>query len=245
MASMLYRWQQDDVVLYRSPVLDALGVPHGFGTRQGDEHAAASALDLSHHTRVIVRQVHGVAVHVEASSSVNNGDSPYFDGQGDTPRCDADAIVLARPDAYARILTADCVPVLLASADGRSVAAVHAGWRGLVAGVIERAADALASPLVAAIGPCISAAHFEIGPEVAERFDDRFVRLDLGEKPHIDLRAAVHDRLTRLGAGRIDTTDRCTYAHEADFFSHRRDVTHRGMDTTGRMLSLIAPKPGV
>lgn len=229
---MLYRCVMDDVVVYRSPVLDSIGVPHGFGTRHGDEHAIAEALKWSVRDWVTVRQVHGHAVHI-----IEDHSPVISDGQ---PRCEADAIVLKRPDRVARILTADCVPILLATTDGRVVAAVHAGWRGLVAGVIEQAVGAMALPFVAAIGPCISAAQFEVGAEVAERFDLRFVRRDLGVKPHVDLHAATYARLAERGALQIDTPDCCTYLHEDDFFSHRRDVTHRGARTTGRMASVIA-----
>jgi len=138
-----------------------------------------------------------------------------------------------------RILTADCVPILLASADGKKVAAVHAGWRGLVSGVVTEAVDALACRFVAAIGPCIGVQRFEVGEEVAEQFDPRFVRRDLGCRPHVDLRAAAYALLQDLGASQIDKTDRCTAHHEQEFFSHRRDVTQRGLETTGRMSSVI------
>ena len=223
---MLYRWEQDGVVLYRSPVLDALDLPHGFGTRQGDDQAIAAALNLADRQWVRVRQVHGHAVHLPEK----------VDGYHS---CDADAVLLRDPGQVTRILTADCVPILLAAIDGSAVAAVRAGWRGLLSGVVTEAVDALASRFVAAIGPCISVKRFEVGEEVAERFDPRFVRRDLGSRPHVDLRAAVHALLHDLGAQQIDTTDRCTAEHEAEFFSYRRDGTQRQLDSTGRMASVI------
>lgn len=235
---MLYRKQQEEVVFYRSPVMDAINIPHGFGTRQGDDRAIQLALGLGERTWVTVRQVHGHAVYVQGAEKW--GQSPLKTGTvPNSPSCDADAVVLTRGDALTRVLTADCVPVLLAACDGSAVAAVHAGWRGLVSGVIEEAVDALACPFVAAIGPCIGVNRFEVGQEVAERFDPRFVRRDLGSRPHVDLRAATHALLHDLGARQIDTTDRCTAHHEDEFFSHRRDVTQRGLETTGRMASVI------
>lgn len=228
-AMMLYRWEQQGVVLYRSPQLDALDIPHGFGTRHGDDVAIANTLNLADREWVRVRQVHGHAVHLPGTQP-----SAYT--------CDADAVVLQRPDQVTRILTADCVPILLAAADGSAVAAVHAGWRGLLSGVVAEAVDALGKRFIAAIGPCISVNRFEVGQEVAERFDPRFVRRDLGRRPHVDLRAAVHARLHDLGAQAIDTTDRCTAEHEDDFYSYRRDVTRRQLDSTGRMASVIALK---
>lgn len=225
---MLYRWEHQGVIAYRSPLLDAIGVPHAFGTRLGDDAALAQALAIADRDWVRVRQVHGRAVHVEQS-------------QASIPSmpCDADAVVLAEPTQVTRMLTADCVPVLLASTDGKRVAAVHAGWRGLVAGVIEAAVTALDTPCVAAIGPCMSARHFEVGVEVAQQFAPAFVRYNLGPKPHVDLRAAAKAILAKQGVQQIDMTDRCTYEHGDEFFSHRRDVTHRGNDTTGRMSSVI------
>ena len=227
---MLYRWEHEGVVVYRSPVLDALDIPHGFGTKKGDDVAIAKALKLADRDWVRVRQVHGHAVHLPGK-----GDSPHSS-------CDADAVVLRDTSQVTRILTADCVPILLAAADGSAVAAVHAGWRGLLSGVVTEAVDALASSFVAAIGPCIGVKRFEVGEEVAERFDQRFVRRDLGSRPHVDLRAAVHALLHRLGAQRIDTTDRCTAENESEFFSHRRDVTQRQLESTGRMASVIGLK---
>lgn len=228
---MLYRWEQDGVVAYRSPVLDAHDIPHAFGTKHNDDTQLIDALGLGDRALVTVRQVHGHAVHVESRASLDS----------DGPRCDADAVVLTTSDTVTRILTADCVPILLASIDGSRVAAVHAGWRGLVSGVIAEAVDTLASRFVAAIGPCIGVNRFEVGQEVAERFDARFVRRDLGSRPHVDLRAAAHSVLHDLGASQIDTADRCTAHHGEDFFSHRRDVTQRGAETTGRMSSVIGP----
>ena len=223
---MLYRWEHAGVVAYRSKVLDALNVPHAFGTRQGDDVALARALNIEDRQWVRVRQVHGKAVHHQPPA----GDQP----------CDADAVVLTQRSQVTRMLTADCVPILLASLDGSKVTAVHAGWRGLVGGVIEAAVDTLDAPFVAAVGPCISVKHFEVGEEVAEEFDVHVVRRDFGPKPHIDLRAAAQAILHQRGAAQIDTTDRCTYEHEEEFFSHRRDVTHQGNATTGRMMSVIA-----
>lgn len=228
---MLERIKLAGCVLYQSPLLRAMDIPHGFGTKLGDEADLLAALNLADRPCVTVRQVHGNQVHVEDHAPARDNDQP---------RCDADAIILARPDAYTRILTADCVPVLLASADGKTVAAVHAGWRGLHAKVLAEAVDALAQPFVAAIGPSICVQRFEVGDEVAQHFDARFVRRDLGARPHVNLRAAAHAQLHRLGAQAIDTTDRCTYLHRDTFYSHRRDVTHHGGETTGRMSSIIA-----
>ncbi|MFI4859851.1 MAG: polyphenol oxidase family protein [Phycisphaerales bacterium JB063] len=220
----------ESIIAYQSPLLRGLGVPHAFGTRHGDADQLAGAIGLTQHAWVTVKQVHG--------STVARGPR-----DGHPPSCtEADAVMLDAPGHATRIVTADCVPIFLVSTDGRRVAAIHAGWRGLVAGVIERAADQLGARFLAAVGPCISAAHFEVGPEVAQHFDPAHHRTPPGHKPHIDLAAAAAARLKALGAQAIDCTDRCTYRDAKDFYSHRRDVTHGGAATTGRLSHLIAPK---
>jgi YfiH family protein len=147
---------------------------------------------------------------------------------------------------------ADCVPVLLSTPDGRTVAAVHAGWRGVVAGVVLRAAEAVRrlraggadGPLFAAIGPSIGFDAFEVGPEVAAVFAERFggdaaallkPSRNSG-KSLVDLRSALRLQLRSVGlpAEAIDTTDRCTHRDADEFFSHRRDN-----GVTGRMAGLI------
>lgn len=220
---MLERIKHADVILYQSPLLRGIGVPHAFGTKHGDADAIARAVGLDQHDWITVKQVHGTTI-------------------ARTGGCDADAVLLDDATQATRIVTADCVPVLLATLDGRRVTAVHAGWRGLVAGILERAAQQLDAPFLAAIGPCISAAHFEVGPEVAEHFDPAFVLAKPDANPHVDLPAAAAAKLRAAGAQAIDTTDRCTYRHANDFYSHRRDVTHRGAQATGRMPTLIAPR---
>ena len=99
-------------------------------------------------------------------------------------------------------------------------------------------------PLTAAIGPCLSTAHFEVGPEVAQEF----ARVGLadavvthsGARPHVDLRLAVRLQLERAGVQQLDVSRRCTW-DDLELFSHRRDVTHGGQGQTGRLGALIAP----
>jgi hypothetical protein len=126
---------------------------------------------------------------------------------------------------------------------------VHAGWRGIVAGVVPHAVAAVGGDLLAAIGPCISAEHFEVGEEVATAFEEAGLGSAIsrrpGPKPHIDLRAAVRQQLIAADVHDrdIDTTTACTYGDAADYFSHRRDVAHQHLPTTGRMAAVIAPAP--
>jgi polyphenol oxidase len=253
------------VVFYASPLLDAVGVPHAFSTRLGGVSPAPfDSLNLGNPSgcdviddgeriernyallqdaigcggmeRCRLHQVHGADVHAvragEAFESGMKGDALTSD--------DARRVIAVR--------VADCVPILLASADGKFVAAIHAGWRGVVAEVVgaavrqmrERAGEQ--TRFVAAVGPCIGFDAFEVGLEVVAEFERLFGadapvwRTDDG-KGRVDLRQAVWLQLRGLGLGedQIDTTDRCSSRDSAEFYSHRRD---RGV--TGRMAALIA-----
>jgi len=173
----------------------------------------------------------------------------------------ADAILTSDPARVLAIRTADCVPVLIATSDGRHVAAIHAGWRGVVAGIVPKVAAAVRAAalhdgrstvsLLVAIGPCISAAQFEVGPEVVTEFRRVFgdqapvlaggiAESSPADRSRIDLVAAIVLQLTSAGLASpadISTSPHCTFADSNLFFSHRRD---RGL--TGRMASIIAPR---
>ena len=249
------------VVTLQSPRLAAVGVRHAFTTRQGgispppyDSLNLASltkgegdantrvaenfrrlrhALDTPRMMRVQVHQVHRNDVYKVPPGKV------------EAVPPEADAMITTDPRHLLTIRTADCVPILLASSDGGEVAAVHAGWRGVVAGVVPATVRAMACPpeaLVAAVGPCICVEHFEVSEDVAGRFDPTHVDRTRGDRPHVDLPAAVAAQLAAAGVSAIDRTDACTYRDAHDFFSHRRDVTHRRLPDTGRMAAVIAAK---
>jgi copper oxidase (laccase) domain-containing protein len=134
---------------------------------------------------------------------------------------------------------ADCVPILIGS--GAGVAAVHAGWRGVVAGVIGQAMDMLgAGDAVAAIGPCIGPCCFEVGADVAARIaeacgEPRVVVTRAGDKAKVDLRLAVRTQLARAGVRDVEDVPGCTRCEPARFFSYRRDG-----ERSGRHLAAIA-----
>jgi YfiH family protein len=145
-----------------------------------------------------------------------------------------DALFTTRQDLALAIGTADCLGIVLWDGDRRALAAAHAGWRGIVAGVIESAARRITEAfpdgvLHAAIGPGIRACCFEVGPEVAERFPADCV-LE-GRPIRVDLARAARQRLLAIGVApdRLLDLGECTSCEEATYFSHRRD---RG--TTGR-----------
>jgi YfiH family protein len=152
---------------------------------------------------------------------------------------EGDALVTARRDLGLAIATADCVPVLLA-ADGR-IAAAHAGWRGLAAGVIAATLERLgAAPGTAEawIGPAIGACCYEIGEDVAERLrqagGEAWVTGHPGERPRADLPAIARHQLAAAGVERIQTVGRCTRCHPELLWSYRRDGA-----TAGRNWSVV------
>ena len=176
-----------------------------------------------------LRQVHGTRV-------------ADLDAPGAEDGVAADAGVTRERGRVCAILTADCLPVLLASETGDRVAAAHAGWRGLAAGIIEATVSAMAVPperVLAWLGPAIGPAHFEVGTEVRDALlagDSGAVAAFLPNargRFMADLPALARRRLAALGIGRISGGGECTYAQSERFFSHRRD------GVTGRQATLI------
>lgn len=164
----------------------------------------------------------------------------------------ADACVVQGPGVAATIMVADCLPVLFAHASGTAVAAAHAGWRGLVDGVLEVTARALHNAagegeLMVWLGPCIGPRAFEVGAEVCEAF----VAVDHGAAAHFwplgkgkflaDLPALARRRLRAVGVTNVHGNDGsaawCTVTQASRFFSHRRDAVILG--STGRMAACV------
>jgi hypothetical protein len=162
----------------------------------------------------------------------------------------ADAMVTNTPGLGLGILTADCQPVLFADPAAGVIGAAHAGWRGVKDGVLEATIDAMEAlgatraGITAIIGPCISQAAYEVGPEFVESFIDdtpdhaRFFAGGKGDRALFDLPAFGLARLRAAGVGHAEWTHHCTYADEARFFSYRR-TTHRAEADYGRLIAVI------
>ncbi|MBN8929233.1 MAG: hypothetical protein BGO51_06620 [Rhodospirillales bacterium 69-11] len=243
----------------------SLAVPHGFMTRRGgvstgpyaslncslsgqdsreavqeNRARAARAIGADPGGLVGVTQVHGPdVVHVTTA---------WMPGEG--PR--ADAMVTDRPGLALGIITADCGPVLFADATAGVIGASHAGWRGAVAGVLEAtvaamvALGAVPGRIVAAIGPCIGQASYEVGPDLRDAVlaadPDHAGLFGPGQRDdrwQFDLRGYCRVRLARSGIGGIDDAAADTAAEEDRFFSHRRR-TLRGGGPIGHQISVIA-----
>ncbi len=202
------------------------------GARVGDDAAAVArnrerlrgALPAD---PVWLQQVHGTEV-VEAESA------PVL--------ARADAAVARTRHVVCAVLSADCVPVLLAERGGNAVAVAHAGWRGLVAGVIEAAVARMnvpAASVIAWLGPAIGPRAYEVGPEVREAFVRRDAAAAAAFAPYrgdrllADLFMLARQRLAAAGVAAVAGGGHCTYTEAARFYSHRREAT------TGRFASLV------
>ena len=164
----------------------------------------------------------------------------------------ADGSVTRTPGTVCAVLTADCLPVLLADRDSRVVAAAHAGWRGLAGGVIEAAVAQLRidpASVLAWLGPAIGPSAFEVGSEVVAAFCDPdpgaaecFVprtkmsaSMSANMKWNADLYALARRSLARAGVSAIYGGGRCTLSESECFHSYRRD----GVGASGRMATMI------
>jgi YfiH family protein len=190
---------------------------------------------------VWLRQVHGTAIA--------NLDA-FYDGFA------ADGSVTRTPGTVCAVLTADCLPILLADRDSGVVAAAHAGWRGLAEGVIEAAVAAMhvePSSVLAWLGPAIGPRAFEVGSDVFAAFCDPdpgaaecFVQstklsanMSANMKWHADLYALARRKLSRAGVNAIYGGGRCTLTESGVFHSYRRD----GPARNGRMATMIWLEP--
>jgi len=172
----------------------------------------------------------------------------------DAARPRADALVTDRPGLLLGILTADCVPVLLADKAAGIIGAAHAGWKGALGGVTDAAIEAMLAlgadrdRIVVAIGPCIARASYEVDDGFATRFaavdpaNDRFFTPGKPGHQQFDLEAYVAQRIAAAGISTVEMLGLDTYADPARFFSYRR-ATHRGEPDYGRQISLIGLPP--
>jgi YfiH family protein len=153
-----------------------------------------------------------------------------------TASAEADASFTRRSGVVCAVLTADCLPLLLCDAAGSVVAAVHAGWRGLSAGVIEASIAAMDVPgaqLLAWLGPAIGPQYFEVGDEVRAAFVSHDPQAAVAFRTHPERSGKCYGDLQQLAQLRLQALGVCRIASAAQFFSYRRDKV------CGRMASLI------
>ena len=158
----------------------------------------------------------------------------------------ADAIVTSTPGIAIGILTADCAPVLFADPSAGVIGAAHAGWKGALAGVTDSTIAAMEKlgarrdHILAVIGPTISQASYEVGPDFPGRFETKRFFKPSTKKDHymFDLPGYLNERLKNQNIASVTVLDLCTYRDEDRFFSYRR-ATHRGEAQYGRQVSAI------
>lgn len=216
----------------------------GYGSRDQSEKVrenrrrASQALGGSPDRLVTVHQVHSArAITVSAPFPV-----------GQVP--EADALVTNTPGLILGALAADCAPVLLCDPHAGVVAAVHAGWKGAVGGIIESAVEAMmalgADPgrMAAAVGPCLTQASFEVGPDLVEKVLDAspwaepLFDAGAGDRQQFDLKRYALGKLSRLGVAHVDALADDTLSDPAGYFSSRR-ASQNGEPDYGRNLSAI------
>jgi polyphenol oxidase len=253
--------QPPPIAIHRAGPLETLaGIAHGFFGRSGGvstgvyaslncgpgshdepasvaENRARAVAALAPGAKLVsVAQIHSAIVHTIG---------PDWDFAA---RPEGDGMATNLPRVMLGILTADCAPVLFADAEAGVIGAAHAGWKGAVAGILEGTLAAMeklgAKPgrVVAAIGPTISQANYEVGADLRARFADKesgfFVPSNRAGHFRFDLPGYVAQRLKQAGIGPVSALGLCTYPPEHGFFSFRR-TTHLGEADYGREISAI------
>lgn len=214
------------------------GIPHAFmqkGSKGPDEAAALAAVGQGG-PLLMLRQVHSADVVFVADPASQSRDIA------------ADALVTKCRELAIAVVTADCAPVLMADEEAGVIAAVHAGWRGAQGGILGNTVSAMvragaqADRIKAAIGPCIAQDSYEVGGDMKSHFEHQDAAFFLpGREGHwqFDLAAYVASRLTGAGVEGVEALAIDTYRHPDRFHSFRL-ATHRGKETGGRQISLIA-----
>lgn len=247
-----------------SQVLDVPNICHGFFGREGGRSTGDFA---TNNMSIAVGDVQDLVISNRSSAAAQMGDFGMKDlvlfrqvhsttvvtlrNRHDVSvAVEADAMVTNRRDQLLGILTADCAPVLLADPQAGVVGAAHAGWKGAAGGILNATVMAMvtlgADPknIRAAIGPTISGANYEVGPETAAQITGldqsaaSHVSIPDGKtREHFDIPALLTEQLFGAGVGLVGDLGICTYANPQKCFSHRY-ATHHGTKT-GRQIALI------
>lgn len=247
-----------------SPVLGAAGIRHAFFTRQGGiSEGIYASLNGGQGSDDLPEAIAENRTRMAAHMGVAPGNflSLYQIHSADAVRADrpwtrearpkADAMVTNVPGIALGIGTADCGPVLFADPGARVIGAAHSGWKGAIGGVLEatiiqmEALGARRESMIVALGPMLSQANYEVGPEfrdifLAGRADNaRFFRAGpKPDHPHFDLPGYIASRLERAGIRTIEDCGLCTYADAGRFYSYRRK-THLKEADYGRLVASI------
>ena len=166
-----------------------------------------TGLDADPSRLTLNRQVHGADVHLAREGS-----------RGEP----GDGLWTSEPGVPLLAIAADCLPIALARTDAVAVGVLHAGWRGLLAGIAEAGVAALGGTVAACVGPSIGPCCYRVGEEVAGPFRTAYGE-DVVRDGRLDLWTAAERALRAAGAASVERLDVCTSCNPAEFFSHRRD----------------------
>jgi hypothetical protein len=251
----------------RSPLLAATGVGHAFFTRQGGVSQGPyeslnagygsrdEAANVAENRRRAIMALGHDPSELTIAYQVHSGAALVAERPWGSRGPTGDAVVSGSAGVVCGVLTADCAPVLIADREARVVAAVHAGWRGALGGIVASAVAAMTglgarpSRMVAAVGPCIAQTSYEVGPEFLARFESqnidaqRFFVPGASGRLQFDLAGFVATRLAESGVAQCDRMERDTAGETTEFFSYRRAL-RAGDEDYGRLLSVIALELG-
>ena len=225
------------------------------GLRVGDDLRAvlrnrrrvATVLGVAGLPWATLRQVHSARVLRADHARLGQGPPEAL-----PPLGEGDALVTAEPGILLAVLVADCAPVLLADPAAGAVAAVHAGWRGLAAGVVEAAVEALAAlgadpaATVGLVGPAVGGCCYEVGEDVRATVGARCpaaLATTRAGRPALDPALGAAEALARAGVGEVRVAGECTFDHPGRHFSHRRDHGRTGRQAG--LIALVPPAAGV
>jgi YfiH family protein len=251
--------------MIESDALRLGGISHGFFTREGGVSGglftslncgmgSGDARDCVLENRARVAGQLGVRPECLLSAwQVHSAEAAVVTGPWEgEERPRVDALVTRTPGLGLGVLTADCGPVLFADPEARVIGAAHAGWKGALSGVTDRTIvvmeeqGARRARIIAVIGPTISKAAYEVGPEFPGRFTEAdaanarfFTPSARAGHAMFDLPAYLEARLRAAGVGLVVNRSLCTFGDERRFFSYRR-ATHRNEQDYGRLISAIA-----
>lgn len=239
------------------------GIRHGYFTRQGGVSEGIyrglnvglgsddDREDVLENRRRVSEWFGLPLERLATAHQIHSPDVVTVDGSYDGSRPEADALVTATPGIALGVLAADCGPILFADAENRVIGAAHAGWKGALYGVLENTIEAMISlgarreAITACLGPSISQASYEVGPEFVARFTDYdpayaayFAASEKLGHAMFDLQRLTVDRLRAAGV-KADSLGLCTYPDADRFFSYRR-TTHAREPDYGRQISAIA-----
>jgi polyphenol oxidase len=248
-----------------SPALNDNGIAHGFFTRHGGVSSGIYqglnvGIGSSDERALVEENRRRAALHLGAAPErlinpwqVHSPDAVIVSSPFEGERPKADGIVTATPGLAIAVVTADCGPILFSDAKAGVIGAAHAGWKGAIGGVLENTIAAMETlgakraDIKAVLGPSISQANYEVGPEFVASFLSASKENMRWFEPSVNAGHSMFDlwgyTLSRLGAAGVDAScvSRCTYADETSFYSYRR-ATHRQEPDYGRQLSAIMLK---